>query len=60
MSTTAIAQLYPDPLRKGGQQACLWVQLVCATCGLDLSGSRADGLIDLKTAKCYCGRNCLP
>jgi hypothetical protein len=48
-------EVYPDPLRKNGAQACIWTQLVCAICGRDLNGPRAEGLIDIKTGKSYCG-----
>jgi hypothetical protein len=44
-------EVYPDPLRKGGKQAAIWIQLVCAICNRELS---KDGVIDLRTSKAYC------
>jgi hypothetical protein len=44
-------EVYPDPLRKGGKQAAIWIQLVCAFCNRELS---KDGIIDLRTSKAFC------
>ncbi len=51
MSSTPRIDRYPDPLRKGGKQAAIWIQLVCAVCNRELS---KDGVIDLRTSKAYC------
>ena len=48
-------EIYPDPLRKGGKQACIWTQLVCATCARDLTAARTPGIIDIESGKAYCG-----
>ena len=50
MSTSRM-EIYPDPLRKGGKQAAIWIQLFCSVCNRELS---RDGVIDLRTSKAFC------
>jgi hypothetical protein len=45
---------YPDPLRQGKRQGCIWTDLCCAVCGRDLTNSK-QGLVDIGTGKTYCG-----
>ena len=55
MSDVTSIERYSDPLRKGGVQAVICAQLVCAVCDKDLSGVGCNGIIDLQTGRAYCG-----
>jgi hypothetical protein len=52
MSSVPTVDRYPDPLRKGGEQAIISTCLFCAHCLADLS--HGNGIADIRTGHAFC------